>query len=76
MTSWMQSLAYLPLTLVVRCVPVPMHRHMVSLLAEAKVHPSDCPARLLQGMLAIFANLGSEGWQGLSLKSLNGYMRL
>jgi len=28
----------------------------------------------LQGILAILANLGSEGWQGLSLKSLNGYV--
>ncbi len=30
--------------------------------------------RFLQGILAILANLGSEGWQGLSLNSLDGYV--
>jgi len=29
---------------------------------------------LLQGILAILANLGSEGWQGSSVKLLDGYI--
>ena len=32
--------------------------------------------RFLHGFLAILANLGSEGWQGLSLKLLHGYVGL
>ena len=68
----MTKLAYLPphLLRTVCLCHCKLSRGKLFKIAAPKAHASD-PC---QGILAILANLGSDGWQGLSLKLLDGYV--